>query len=303
MSNQSLEKTQGGGAAVQPAPVDNNHILVPARGALAPLTRGDLEFFAEVVQGAGLIPKEQGFSERQLVFRAMAKILAGHDYAMSPLKAMRSFDIINGKVVPTGECVAELIKKSQRYNFKVIVWNHQQCDLQFFERVGDRWISVGHSTFTIEDAQKAGLTEGANKHNWAKYTRNMLYWRALTNGKKLFCPEVMDTGGLLTNELPDSIAAPEYVDFDEPGQLAAGDTAGQLAEGAIDVTAEKAPEAEGSGLPFDGDPLVDLRIAVNDLLTQHFPDEEERAKFLKGRDPKRLQQTPLAKLHAELLEI
>ena len=46
-------------------------------------------------------------------------------------------------------------------------------------------------TFTIDDAKRAGLTTGANKHNYEKYTTDMLGWRALSRVVKRYAPEVM----------------------------------------------------------------------------------------------------------------
>lgn len=45
--------------------------------------------------------------------------------------------------------------------------------------------------FTIEDAQRAGLTTGPNKHNYEKYTTDMLGWKALIRVVKRYAPEVM----------------------------------------------------------------------------------------------------------------
>jgi hypothetical protein len=59
--------------------------------------------------------------------------------------------------------------------------------------------STFESTFTIQDAQQAGLASG----NYKTFPRNMLFARALTNGARWFCPEVFN-GPIYT---PDELGA------------------------------------------------------------------------------------------------
>jgi hypothetical protein len=47
--------------------------------------------------------------------------------------------------------------------------------------------TIGVSSFTMEDAKRAGLSGG---DNWKKYPRNMLFARAMSNGAKWYCPDV-----------------------------------------------------------------------------------------------------------------
>jgi hypothetical protein len=59
--------------------------------------------------------------------------------------------------------------------------------LQFYEKWDGKWESVGESSFSIEEATKAGLT---HKDTWKKHPKNMLFARALSNGCKWFCADV-----------------------------------------------------------------------------------------------------------------
>ncbi len=61
-------------------------------------------------------------------------------------------------------------------------------------------------TFTIEDARRAGLTTGANKHNYEKYTTDMLGWRALSRVVKRYAPEVM-AGLAAAGAIPEPLVA------------------------------------------------------------------------------------------------
>ena len=60
--------------------------------------------------------------------------------------------------------------------------------------------------FTIEDARRAGLTTGPNKHNYEKYATDMLGWRALSRVVKRYAPEVM-AGLAAAGAIPEPVMA------------------------------------------------------------------------------------------------
>lgn len=126
------------------------------------------------------------FQDAKQAAQAFVKVQYGAELGIGPATAMMSVQVIQGKPAPSAGLLAALIKRSGKYNFRVVEWTNQQCALQFFEDGK----AVGNSVFTIEDARQAGALEGPNKHTWAKYPRNMLFARALTNGQRVYCADV-----------------------------------------------------------------------------------------------------------------
>lgn len=221
---QEIQKIPAAEVATQTRPMDGNKAIMQSAGTALPLTMNELKFYGSMIHEAGLIPKTGAETAQQLEARAMAKVIAGHAYGFDPILSMRLFDVINGKLQPTSECVSVLIKRSGRYNYKVVTWTVTECDLLFVGKAVDgTWKPLGHSTFTITDAQKAGYTAGPNKHNWEKIPRNMLLARAITNGKRLFCADVMDPSGYFGQsgmETVESTNTPDDLEFAQPAQLA-----------------------------------------------------------------------------------
>ncbi len=123
------------------------------------------------------------FKDASRASQAIVKILAGRELGIGPSAAMAGIHIIDGKTVLSAGLIASAIKRSERYNFRVKTLTPTTCVLMFFED-GQ---GIGESTFTIEDAQAAGLT---NKGVWKSYPRNMLFARALTNGARWYCAGV-----------------------------------------------------------------------------------------------------------------
>jgi hypothetical protein len=73
-----------------------------------------------------------------------------------------------------------MVKSSGKYNYRVTEQTDKVCSIDFYEGAE----LIGTSTFTIEDAKKAGTK------NTDKFPRNMLFARAMSNGVKWYTPDV-----------------------------------------------------------------------------------------------------------------
>lgn len=120
------------------------------------------------------------FSDVKDASQAIIKILAGRELGFSALVSMAGIHIIRGRVTVGANLLAALIKRSSKYNYKIIKLDNAVCELAFFEEGEEAGISV----FTIEDAKKAGC------QNLDKFPRNMLFARALSNGVRWFAPDI-----------------------------------------------------------------------------------------------------------------
>lgn len=142
------------------------------------------------------------FAETKDISRALVKIIAGQELGFGPMASMSGFHIISGKPTLSANLMAAAIKRSCKYNFKVRELTDKICSIEFFE---DKE-SCGISTFTIEEAKKA------QTKNLDKYPKNMLYARALSNGAKWYCPDILNGSPIYT---PEELGA----EVDEEGEL------------------------------------------------------------------------------------
>lgn len=136
----------------------------------------------------GVLADSRMFDDALTAERAVAKVLAGREFGMGPLEAMRSFHVIDGKVELSADTQARLVKESSRYDYRVLALNDDLCEIHFFED-GE---PCGISRFTLDDADKAGLIKSGGA--WEKWPRNMLFARALTNGVSWFAPDAVGGG-------------------------------------------------------------------------------------------------------------
>lgn len=116
--------------------------------------------------------------------QAVVKILAGRELGLSPFQSVSGVYMVNGKLALQSNVMSSLVKNSKKYDYTVNKLDNEECSLTFFK--GD--IKLGDSVFTIKDAAKAGII---NKDVWKNYPRNMLFARALSNGTRWFCPEII----------------------------------------------------------------------------------------------------------------
>lgn len=147
-----------------------------ANNQLTTMPMDDLSKMSTAFAISGMFPDIKSAAQ------AMVKIQAGLEIGIKPFAAMTGIHIILGKPeIGAGICAGR-VKASGKYDYKIKELTDKNCIIDFYE---DSQF-IGNSTFSIEDAKKAGTK------NIDKYARNMLFARAISNGVKWFCPDVFD---------------------------------------------------------------------------------------------------------------
>ncbi len=121
------------------------------------------------------------FADSKEVAQATVKIMAGHEMGFGPFASMDGFNIIQGRPAISAHLMAAAVKRSGRYNYRVTEMTDKVCRITFLER----GTPIGESVFTVDDARKAGTK------NMDRYARNMLFARAVSNGVRWYCPDVL----------------------------------------------------------------------------------------------------------------
>lgn len=127
------------------------------------------------------------FTDAKEAAQAVVKVMAGRELGIPPVASMTGIYVVKGKISLSANIMAALVKKSTRYNYRVLTPQAdraRQCEIAFYERNGDKWEETGRSLFTAEDARRAGT------QNMDKFPSNMLFARAMSNGFKWYCPDL-----------------------------------------------------------------------------------------------------------------
>ena len=123
------------------------------------------------------------FKDARDAAQAAVKIMAGQELGIPPVAAMTGIAIVKEKVTLGANLIAALVKASKFYDYRVTKHTDTECVIQFYENGKPS----GVSTFTMADAKRANLA-GAN---WTQYPKAMLFARAITQGVRWNCPDVM----------------------------------------------------------------------------------------------------------------
>ena len=124
------------------------------------------------------------FTDARDAAQASVKIMAGMEMGFGAFASMTGIYIIGGKPSVGANLMASAVKSNPKYDYRVKEISGTVCTIEFYEINGVKRESIGTSTFTLEEAKKAGVK------NLDKYARNMLFARAMSNGIRWFCPDV-----------------------------------------------------------------------------------------------------------------
>lgn len=165
-----------------------------------------LTTYDEVERAAKAMAASGFFSDTKQASQAVVKILAARELGLGPFAGMNGVNIIQGKPSFSANIMAACVKKSGRYNYRASEITDKSCTIEFMEKLDGKWVVSGESKFTIEDARKAGVK------NLEKFPRNMLFARAMSNGVRWYCPDVMNGSVVYT---PEELGA----DVDQDGNV------------------------------------------------------------------------------------
>jgi hypothetical protein len=160
------------------------HTDLEVRRDVAAMTDDELTRTYRIAKALALSKR---FPDARTADEAFAKILVGRDLGLSPTQALTGLHIVEGKPQIAAVTLAGFVRKSPRYDYGVQEMTDETCTITFWSMETES--EIGTSTFTIAEAQRAGLVK--DKSNWAKWPKNMLFARAMSNGVKWFCPDLM----------------------------------------------------------------------------------------------------------------
>jgi len=160
----------------------------------------------ELMSMAQLFAESGMFADAQKAAQAFVKIQAGYEIGIQPFQAMSGIHIIKGKTTIGAGVIASSIKGSGKYDYRVVEHSEKICSIDFYQKSvtpsgESNSEMIGNSTFTIDDARKAGT------QNLDKFPKNMLFARAISNGVKFYTPDVF-SGPVYTPEEMNSIEQP-----------------------------------------------------------------------------------------------
>jgi len=231
---------------------------------------------------ADMMAKSGFFDDAVSAHQAGVKIMAGMELGIPPVASVRGIDIIDGNTSLSSALLAALIKQHPRYDYEVLTSTDEECEIAFYQD-GER---QGTASFSMDEARSIEYKEGktlAEKNNWQNYPSDCCFARAISRGRRRFCPDV-GLGKLYTAEEmgeggEPQVAKAEIVD-EKPDQTDAPEkteTNGQTTD--PEPATDETPDGNGfDGLPFeppDEPPTNDVR-RFHAIGTELYDDWDEK---------------------------
>lgn len=133
-----------------------------------------------------------------------AAILAGVEVGLSPMSAMRSFDIIQGQAAPRAITLRAVVQ-AHGHEMVLVESTSTRCRMKGRRKGSQEWQNV---TWTIERAKDLALT---GKDNWKKQPAAMLVARATSELARLIASDAILGIGYSSEEVADGGAYDEQV--------------------------------------------------------------------------------------------
>ena len=138
---------------------------------------------AAIIQKAGLLPISIKTPEAAAVV-----MLKGVELGIPPMQAIDGLCVINGKVSMQGQLMLALIySRAPQAIIEFVKNDDKACVIKAGRNKDD---VVSQFSFTIEEAEKAGLTKKAGDV-WKNYTADMLKWRCVARMARTKFPDVI----------------------------------------------------------------------------------------------------------------
>lgn len=128
------------------------------------------------------------------------RVKYGMEMGLGPATALQSVAIINGSPALTAGAIASKLAAHPEYDYEVTEHTEDKCTIVVHRFKRGEWRACPPSTFTMADAEKAGLVR---QGPWKQYPKNMVFARALTNAARWHAAEVF--GGPIYT--PDELGA------------------------------------------------------------------------------------------------
>lgn len=283
--------SEGNSTAMQKIEAPTGALDITDQSSLTKMSMRDLRELAEIMVQSG------AFTDIKSLAQAQVKIIAGAELGFSPIVSMAGIHFIQGKVELSAPLKASLIKDSRKYDYKITDHTDQRCEIAFFQKRGDEWVSCGVPViYTTAEAKTAGLL--SNKV-WEKYPKDMLFNACVRQGTRRYCADLLrgftgqgidtdETAAIDAQAIEDTKAENVTIDA-EIIETESGDTVdtatGEVvkeaapAEPVAEIDEERAAIQEEAAAPVEAAEvnLIDLRTAAAEAYSSCKGEAKARA--------------------------
>lgn len=188
-------------AKVEDAPeatpeVVESMLPAPLQGSQLPQrTRAN---YADAIEAGKVLAASGLYPEYRDAAKAAVAVMIGVDLGVPATTAIRNIHALedrNGKIsfAIESKLMSALIVRHPHYGYRIVKRNDKEAVVEFtFDGKAVDDGEDGKITYTIEDAERAGLAGASAKSRaWKTNPRDMLFWRAISEGVRVYFPDLL----------------------------------------------------------------------------------------------------------------
>lgn len=196
-------------------------ILAQTSAVDMPKNVAEVFAIAKVMAASGFYP------DMTTAAKAATVMMLGIQFGIPPVQSLTAIHIVKGKPMLHYSAILSKVRQHPHYDYEIVESTATKAVVEFYRLKEGKMSPCGKSEFTAADAKRQGT------QNMEKFPDTMLLARAVSNGVKRFCPDVLNGMPVYT---PGEIE-PEETYTDSPSkakalmaELSAGSEAPQAAE-------------------------------------------------------------------------
>ena len=196
-------------------------ILAQTSAVDMPKNVAEVFAIAKVMAASGFYP------DMTTAAKAATVMMLGIQFGIPPVQSLTAIHIVKGKPMLHYSAILSKVRQHPHYDYEIVESTATKAVVEFYRIKEGKMSPCGKSEFTAADAKRQGT------QNMEKFPDTMLLARAVSNGVKRFCPDVLNGMPVYT---PGEIE-PEETYTDSPSkakalmaELSAGSEAPQAVE-------------------------------------------------------------------------
>lgn len=213
---------------------------------------------------------------------ATAAILSGLEVGLSPMAALRAFDVIQGQAAPRA-ITLRAIAQSHGHDMVLVESNNTRCKMKGRRKGTEQWQDI---TWTMDRARDLGLT---GKEQWKKQPGTMLLARATSELARLIAADAILGIGYSAEELSDGATETSPTAAESAPAPTGQRRMSRKPAAAVEAESVDEPADEAEPEPIDAEPVTEERKITQPQLRKmmalfkerNFVDRDDRLEYVR----------------------
>ena len=155
-------------------------ILAQTSAVDMPKNVAEVFAIAKVMAASGFYP------DMTTAAKAATVMMLGIQFGIPPVQSLTAIHIVKGKPMLHYSAILSKVRQHPHYDYEIVESTATKAVVEFYRIKEGKMQPCGKSEFTVADAKRQGT------QNMDRFPDTMLLARAVSNGVKRYCPDVLN---------------------------------------------------------------------------------------------------------------